>query len=95
MIPVAIHAAGRERIATRDRLPVEGAGVLLLLGGVTRAALYPLRRFVRKILSFQIGVAAGAPEAGMYGIGKFLSIHKQRNRFTGSRGGHGLVAVAG
>jgi hypothetical protein len=68
--------------------------MLLLLGRVARAALYRRRLLVRKILSFQVGVAACAPQAAMYGSGELLLIHVQRNRFAGSRGAHALVAVA-
>ncbi len=69
--------------------------MLLLLGSVAGAALYRRRLLVRKILSFQIGVAARAPEAGMNGSGESLAVHEQRNRFAGSRRGHRLLAVAG
>ena len=75
MVPMTIHAAGCERIAARDRLAVEGARILLLLSRVAGTALYARGRRVGEILSFEIGVAAGAPEAGMYRGGKFLSIH--------------------
>ena len=95
VVPVTIHTAGRQRIAARNRLPVERPGMLLLLGRVARAALYRRRLLVRKILSFQVGVAARAPEAAMDGSGKFLPVHVQRNRFAGSRCAHALVAVAG
>ena len=47
VVPVTIHTAGRQWIAARNRLPVERAGMLLLLGGVARATLYRRRFFVR------------------------------------------------
>src|SRR5450759_5748692 len=69
--------------------------MLLLLGRMARATLYPRqRRFVRQLFSFQVGMAAGTPEAAMYGSRKFLSVHVPRNRFAGSRRAHALLAVA-
>ena len=56
---------------------------------VARATLYRRRLFVREILSFQVGVAARAPQAAMDGSREFLPVHVQRNRFAGSRRAHG------
>src|SRR5208282_96494 len=95
VVPMTIHAVGRQRIAARNRLPVERPGMLLLLGAVAGAALYRRRRFVGKIFSFEVGVASRAAEAAVHGGGKFLAVYVERNRFTGSRRGHRLVAVAG
>jgi hypothetical protein len=68
--------------------------MLLLLGRVARATLYPRRRFVRQLFSFEVGMAARAPEAAMYGSRKSFPVHVQRNRFVGSRCTHALLAVA-
>lgn len=95
VVAVARDAVGRQRIAMCNRFSVQRFGKQVLLAGVTRAALYGRRLRVWEIFSFQIGMATGAPEAGMYGRGKFLSVHVQRNRSTASCRGRALVAVAG
>ena len=96
VVPMAIHAAGCQRVAVRNGFPVNRAGMLLPLRRVARAAIYVRQwRFVRQLFSFQIGVAARASEAGMNRSGKFLPVHVQRNGLATSHGAHGLVAVAG
>jgi hypothetical protein len=62
---------------------------------VAGSTLYRCWLFVRQILSFEVGVAAGTTEIGMHGSRKLLPIHEERNRFAGSRRGHAFVAVAG
>src|ERR1700690_2323162 len=94
MVPVAIHTAWGERIAARNRFAVQRLGIKFLFARVARAALYLGRFIVGKILSFQVGVTAGASETGVYGSGKFLSVHVKRDGLAGSGRGHAFVAVA-
>lgn len=95
VVSVTGHAVGCERIAARNRLPVERFAVQILLAGVAGAALYGQRLFVRQILTFEIGVAAGAAETGMDGTSKFLGVDIKRNGFAASRRGGASVAVTG
>jgi hypothetical protein len=95
MVSVAIHTAGRERITAGDCFPVKRLGIEFLFARVAGAALYLGRLIVGKVLSFEVGVTAGASEAGMNGSGEFLSIDVKRDSFAGSRRGHAFVAVAG
>jgi hypothetical protein len=91
---VAIHTAGRERIAAGDCFPVKRLGIEFLFARVTGAALYLGRFIVGKVLSFEVGVTAGASEAGVYGRSEFLSVDVKRNGFAGSCRGRAFVAVA-
>src|ERR1019366_1410180 len=94
VVPVAGHTVGCQRVAARNCLPVKRLGIKFLFVRVARAALYRCRLVVRQIFFFQVGMAAPAPEAAMYGSRKFLPVHVQRNRFAGSRCAHALLAVA-
>lgn len=95
MVSVAIHTARRERIATRNRLAVERPGIHILLGRMAGATLYLRRRIVRKILAFEISVAASTSKTRMDGSRKFFPIDVQRNGFAAPRRGRASVAVAG
>ena len=95
VVPVAVDTARSQRIAARNRLAVERPGIEFLFAGVAGAALYRRRLVVGKVLAFQIGVAAGTTEAGMYGSREFLAIHVERDGLAGAGRGRALVAMAG
>ena len=80
VIPVAIDATGRLRVAARNGSSVHRAVVLTLLVAMAQAAIHlgHVRR-MRKFLD--VRVTSRAPEGAVDGRRKFLGVHEQRVRY--------------
>jgi len=94
VIAVAVHAAGRERVAPGDRAAVERCVVLRDLDRVAALALRRLERLlVREVLSLQVGVAVGARRLAVHGGLELRLVDEQRDGFAVALLGEPLVAV--